>query len=90
LSANFKIAETESFRKLINKAQYKGLYHKLVGYIYPQLRRNPFFGVTIKKIKGDLSHYHRYRIGNYRLFYSIDPEKHIVINVTISDRKDAY
>jgi mRNA interferase RelE/StbE len=90
LSVDFKIAETESFRKLINRPQYKGLYHKLVDYIYPQLRRNPFFGANIKKLKGDFSHYYRYRTGNYRLFYSIDPEKFLVIIVTISDRKDAY
>ena len=90
MSAEFKIAETDSFRKLIVRPHYKGLYHKLVDYIYPQLRRNPFFGVNIKKLKGDLSHYYRYRLGNYRLFFSIDPEKFLVIIVTISDRKDAY
>jgi mRNA interferase RelE/StbE len=90
LSADFKIAETDSFRKLINRPQYRGLYHKFVDYIYPQLRRNPFFGANIKKLKGDLSHYYRYRIGNYRLFDSIVPEKHLVIIVTISGRKDAY
>ena len=90
MSADFTIAETASFRKLMSKPQYKGLYHKLVEYIYPQLRRNPFFGANIKKLKGDLSHFYRYRIGNYRLFYSIDQEKSLVIVVTISDRKDAY
>lgn len=74
----------------MNKPQYTSLYHKLVDDIYPQLRRNPFFGVKIKKLKGELSHYYRYRLGNYHLFFSIDPEKSLVIIVTISDRKDSY
>lgn len=90
MSADFRIAETESFRKLIQKPHYKVLYSKLVDYIYPQLRHNPYFGSNIKKLKGDLSHYYRFRIGNYRLFYSIDTEKSLVIIITISDRKDAY
>lgn len=74
----------------MSRPQYKGMYHKLVEYIYPQLRRNPFFGANIKKLKGDLSHFYRCRIGSYRLFYSIDQEKSLFIVVTISDRKDAY
>ena len=72
MSANFIIAETESFQKLIQKPHFRPLYSKIVDYIYPQLRQNPFFGLNIKKLKGDLNNFYRYRIGNHRLFYSID------------------
>jgi mRNA interferase RelE/StbE len=90
LSVNFIIAETESFQKLVRKPHYRLLYLKIVDYIYPQLRQNPFFGLNIKKLKGDLSNFYRYRIGNHRLFYSIDKNESMIFIVTIKDRKDSY
>jgi mRNA interferase RelE/StbE len=90
LSPEFKIAETESFQKLLKNPHTQSLYEKIRDYVYPQLRHNPFFGPNIKKLKGDLSHFYRYRIGNHRLFYTVDSGKVLVIMVTIKDRKDAY
>lgn len=90
MSADFLIAETESFQKLIQKPQFRSLHSKIVDYIYPQLRQNPFFGPNIKKLKGDLSHFYRYRIGSYRFFYTIDTNKFMVFIITIKDRKDSY
>jgi len=90
LSAEFLIAETESFQKVILKSQFRSLHSKIVDYIYPQLRQNPFFGTNIKKLKGELSHFYRYRIGSYRLFYTIDTNKFMVFIITIKDRKDSY
>ena len=90
MSDKFQIAETESFQKLISSNRYKNLYEKIKNYVYPQLRNNPFFGPNIKKLKGKLEDYYRYRIGKYRLFYMVDEEKVIVFIVTIKDRKDAY
>ncbi len=90
MSAEFKTAETESFRKQTQKPQFHFLYPKIVDYVYPQLRQNPFFGPNIKKLKGDLSSYYRYRIGNFRLFYTVKSDKCCVFVVAIKDRKDAY
>ena len=90
MSDKFQIAETESFQKLICSNRYKNLYEKIRNYVYPQLRSNPFFGPNIKKLKGKLEDYYRYRIGKYRLFYMVDEEKVIVFIVTIKDRNDAY
>jgi len=36
------------------------------------------FGPNIKRLKGKLSSIYRFRIGNYRLFYTIDSEKKLV------------
>jgi mRNA interferase RelE/StbE len=58
--------------------------------IYPVLRNNPFFGPNIKRLKGELSSIYRYRIGNYRLFYSVDTEKRLVFILDLEQRKDAY
>lgn len=90
MSAEFLIAETESFQKIIQKPHFRSLYSKIKDYIYPQLRQNPFFGSNIKKLKGELARFYRYRIGNYRLFYTVDTDKCMVFIITIIDRKDSY
>lgn len=90
MSAEFQIAETDAFRKTIQKNQYSLLYQKIYDYVYPQLRLNPYFGPNIKKLKGQLSSYYRYRISNYRLFYAIDTNNVVVIVVSLKNRKDAY
>lgn len=87
---DYKIAETESFQKKINLSQYRKIYGKLKTYIYPQLKRNPFYGLNIKKSKGELKDFYRYRIGNYRLFYKIDNDKIIIFIIDIIHRKDSY
>ncbi|MDC7228530.1 MAG: type II toxin-antitoxin system RelE/ParE family toxin [Spirochaetales bacterium] len=86
----YKIAETEQFQKKIKKNKYKNLYKKITEYIYPLLRKNPYFGPNIKRLKGEYSGLYRYRIGKFRLFYEIDNDKIIVFIIDIEDRKDAY
>jgi len=86
---NFKIAQTKEFEKNIKKLDLK-LYIKIKNIVYPQLRKNPFFGTNIKRLKGELDGFYRYRIGNYRLFYIIENEKVLVIVTSISHRQGAY
>jgi len=88
--SNYKIAETETFKKKIQTAKYKELYKNITEYIYPLLRENPYFGPNIKKLKGKFKDVYRYRIGNYRLFYKISEETVIVFIIDIEARKDAY
>lgn len=90
MSIKFSIAETDDFRKVIVSAKFRKLYEKIKDYVYPQLRSNPFFGPNIKKLKGTLNDFYRYRIGNFRLFYTVDNNRVLVFIVSISDRKDAY
>lgn len=87
--SDFSIAESKTFIKIKNDIDKK-LYDKIVNIVYPQLRVNPLFGTNIKKLKGELDGYYRYRIGNYRLFYLIDSEKIIVVVVDIRHRQNAY
>jgi len=86
---NFKIAESKNFQK-IKKTIDKKLYEKIVNIVYPKLRKNPFFGPNIKKLKGKFEGYYRYRIGDYRLFYLIDNDKVIVIVTNFKHRKNSY
>ena len=90
MSADYRIAETESFQKKIEKPQFKKLYKKITEYVYPLIKRNPHYGPNIKRLKGEYSDFYRYRIGDYRLFYSIHENEIIVYIIDIAHRKDAY
>ena len=87
---SFSIAETETFRKRIGRPELKRLYPKIHDYVYPILRRNPFFGPNIKRLKGRYSEFYRYRVGQHRLFYKISPEKVVVYVIDIRHRGRAY
>ena len=86
----YRIAETETFEKKIKSTKYKFLYKKIKEYVYPILRKNPYFGSNIKKLKGNYKDLYRFRIGDYRLFYKISENTVIVFIVDIETRKDAY
>ena len=86
----FKIAETEHFEKKLNSKKYKFLSQKINDTIYPILRGNPFFGTSIKKLKGEYKDIYRFRLGDYRLFYKVDEQEHLVFIVDIESRQDAY
>jgi len=87
--SDFNIAESKTFSKTKNKID-KQLYQKIKNVVYPQLRRNPFYGTNIKKLKGEFEDYYRYRIGSYRLFYLIDRNEVIVLIIDFQQRKNAY
>ena len=90
-SSSFRIAETRTFEKqLRTNPEYQRIYRKIREYVYPVLRDNPFFGPNIKHLRGELSEFYRYRIGDYRLFYTVDQEKVIVFVIRLDHRKDAY
>ena len=90
---DFRIFETEEFAKQIKRLSSSDadfLRKKLDGYVYPQIKSEPFWGNNIKKLKGYSPDTWRYRIGKYRLFYIVDPKERIVFVLTVDDRKDAY
>jgi len=86
----FKIAETENFSKKIISKRYGHLYKKIFEDVYPILRKNPFFGGNIKKLKGAYKDIYRFRIGDYRLFYKIEEQNLIIFMIDIETRQDAY
>ena len=58
--------------------------------MYPQLRTNPFYGPNIKKLRGEFSGVYRYRIGDFRLSYTIQKQRVVVVVIDLERRKDAY
>ena len=90
-SSEFRIFETEEFKKAsVRLGPPRFLRKKLDAHVYPQLRQGPYFGPNIRKLQGYMPETWRYRIGPYRVFYSLDEEERIVFVLTIDDRKDAY
>ena len=88
----FSIIEKKYFLKQIEKKKIdQKLYQKIVKEIYPILEKSPVNGNNnIKKLKGHLGDFYRYRIGNYRLVYEIDKGKVIIFILYLKHRKEAY
>jgi len=86
----FQIAETETFSKKINSDKFSHLYYKISNDVFPVLRKNPFFGINIKKLKGKFNDLYRFRMGDFRIFYKIDEIEKLVFIINIENKKDAY
>ncbi len=90
---NFKIFETDQFLEDLGQdfsGQKERIKRKLATYVYPQLKQNPYFGKHIKKLINYTPETWRYRIGDYRFFYTIDESKKIVSMLTVDHRGSAY
>lgn len=90
---SFKIFETGRFLDDLNNdfsGQQERIRTKLSIYVYPQLKQQPYFGRHIKKLKGYAPETWRYRIGDYRFFYTIDETKKMVFMLSIDHRGSAY
>ena len=91
MSSKYAIAETDTFLKIVRKNRaFDALYRKIRDVVYPVLRREPHFGPNIKRLKGEFSDFYRYRVGEYRLFYTINEEDTVVIVANLRSRQQAY
>ena len=86
----FQIAETETFESELKKINLENRFAKAKKTIYSILKENPYYGNNIKKLKGNFAGLYRYRLGDYRLIYSIDEGEQIVFMLHAVQRKDAY
>jgi mRNA interferase RelE/StbE len=89
----FRIFETAQFQDDLEAKpgeRSKKIIAKLHGYVYPQLRKQPYFGKNIKKLKGYKPDTWRYRIGNYRFFYEIDDRQKIIFMIAVEARSKSY
>lgn len=89
----YRIFETDEFLKRIEKLEPQNktfIKKKLASYVYPQIKLEPFFGKNTKKLKEYTPDIWRYRIGKFRIFYTLDQEEKIIYILTIDHRKDAY
>lgn len=54
------------------------------------LQLNPTEGPKIKRLMGRLHAYYRYRLGDYRIVYTVSHEERVVYVDYIQHRKDVY
>ena len=60
---------------------------KIIANVKTKLVKNPYLG---KKLVGDLSPYHCYRVGNYRVLYEIIENKVLIVVIKVKHRKHIY
>ena len=93
MSGNYRIFETNEYFKCLkkfSKHDHKYIFKKTKSYIYPQIRKEPHFGLNIKKLIGYSPPTCRYRFGRFRLFYSIEEKEQIIDIVAIEFRRGSY
>jgi mRNA interferase RelE/StbE len=54
------------------------------------LQDHPLAGSRIKRLKGRLHEYYRYRVGDYRIVYVVAQHEHVVCVDYLQHRKDVY
>ena len=63
---------------------------KRISDVIAVIAQNPHLDGHIKKLKGDLKHMHRFRMGDLRILYEIDDARETVWINTIEWRGSAY
>ena len=89
----YRIFETRQFQRgmeALGPAAFDRLEKKLRSHVYPRLVESPRFGPNVKRLQGFDPPTWRYRIGDWRFFFSIDDEKQIVSMLTADHRSRAY
>jgi len=94
VAAEYRIFETNRYLADMEDIRpphlRNGVRANIAGHVYPQLRKQPHFSPNIRKMRGVRSETWRFRVGRFRLFYSIDDDALIVSMLAIAPRKDAY
>ncbi len=57
---------------------------------FRHLREDPHRHPNIKRLKGPLAGYFRYRVGDWRVIYQVDEQEHKVTVLLITHRSKAY
>lgn len=78
-------AEVEEIFASVEKA-----LAKKIARCFEQLEQNPCYHPKIKSLKGDLTGYYRYRIGDYQVIYQVNDDTNQVIISTIAHRSEVY
>ena len=89
----YGLFETDEFIKSLEKLTTRDqqfIERKLHSYVYPQLKLEPHFGNNIKKLRNYIPETWRYRIGNFRIFYTIDEDDNLVLLLVTERRSSAY
>jgi len=82
----YTIKTTNQFERKIKKID-KSIRGNIIEKIL-ELKENPY--ENVKKLHGKLRGMYSLRIGEYRVIFSIDEEKNLIILLTVGHRKRIY
>ena len=88
-TSEYQVFETDEFTSKLEALparEARAIRAKLHSYVYPQIRVQPFYGANSRKLRGFTPSVWRYRIGKYRIFYTVE-EDHRVVSMHIDRRK---
>ena len=85
---NYKLELTHQAESVLERIQQREpeLY-KRVAQVLDDLQRDPFQG---KPLKGQLKGRYSYRVGTYRIIYTIFRNQLLVVVIDIGHRRDVY
>lgn len=84
----YRVVLSDSARRFYEKA-VASLQRKL-DRCFQVLAQDPYRQPNIKRLKGRLKGYYRYRVGDYRVIYRVEEANRLVIVALIVHRSDAY
>jgi mRNA-degrading endonuclease RelE of RelBE toxin-antitoxin system len=85
--SEYRIFETEAYLNGLDKlseTDRERVQKNLSDYAHPLLREQPFLGANIPRLRGYSPKVWLYRIGPFRLFYTVDDEACVVSVLTIA------
>jgi len=89
----YRIFETQQFQKdlrALDSSLRDRLGEKLRVYVYPSIAQTPRYGPNVKRLRTYEPPTWRYRVGDWRFFYTIDDTKKIVFMLAAEPRDRAY
>jgi mRNA interferase RelE/StbE len=84
----YRLVLSDNARRIYEAAQAP-LARKLAR-CFARIEAAPRRGNNVKSLKGPLAGHFRYRVGDYRIVYSVEDKTRTVCVVTIAHRRDAY
>ncbi len=84
----YELVLTREARKFYEKAE-PPLVRRL-HRCFEQLREAPYEHPNIRRLRGPLAGYFRYRVGDWRVVYEVDEERKTVTILLIVHRSKAY
>jgi len=91
--SEYRVFETEQFVKDLSalaRSGQKTVVDRLRRVVYPQLRRHPHIGPSIRKLEAYSPDTWRHRIGAWRFFFEIAEDERLVIVIAAAHRGTAY
>ena len=87
----YKVVFSEKAKKELKKLD-KQVQRKLLNWIIKNLDGCSNYKAipNYKELKGNLSEYFRYRIGNYRIICTIENDELIIQIISVGHRKNVY